>query len=301
MDVRDIQIDQIVEGRNIRLEADAENEGLQESMRKYGQLQPIIVVPLMGKYKIVSGYRRFEACRRRGEVSVPCVISELEQQDIPLVRLIENTQRKNLSPVELATAFDELIADGMTRAEIAVLIGKSTAWIAEQFRVAKLQTELKDEGMTQEAIDSIPASTIKKLAPIKDPEERRKYVRKPEKAAEAESYQPQRRNAHEIEPRVVVKLAGDNTLLVSCPDKKTSEEFKHIVYAWVYQVESCFEVTTVRMREGKIISTNVNGEDRSLFRYMFAEGIDEKLRERGYDPETMIFAIGRRAAAGEGE
>ncbi|MEN2998775.1 MAG: ParB/RepB/Spo0J family partition protein [Brevinematia bacterium] len=126
------------------------NEGslreLADSIREKGILQPIIVRERDGYYEIVAGERRWRAAQIAGLQEVPVVIrndiGELESVELSL---IENIQREDLNPIELATAYNELIEKySMTQEDLSKVIGKSRSAIANTIRLLKLPDEVKD-------------------------------------------------------------------------------------------------------------------------------------------------------------
>ena len=89
-----------------------EKEKIQElsvSIQQNGLLQPIVVRPYNGKYQIVVGERRFRACKLAGLEEVPCMVQEYNEDQTATAALVENIQRENLSPIEEALAYQQLL------------------------------------------------------------------------------------------------------------------------------------------------------------------------------------------------
>ena len=105
---------------------DALNE-LAENIRQHGVLQPILVRPLdNGGYKIVAGERRWRAARLAGLDEIPVYIKELTDLEAAEISLIENIQRKDLTPLEEATAYQTLMETyGLTQQQVAEAVGRS--------------------------------------------------------------------------------------------------------------------------------------------------------------------------------
>ncbi|MBO4217517.1 MAG: ParB/RepB/Spo0J family partition protein [Clostridia bacterium] len=118
-------------------------EALSESIKKYGVLQPITVRPLAnGNYQIIAGERRWRAARMAGLTEIPVTVIEADDEKAASVALVENLQRRDLSPVEEASAYLSLIEDyGLTHEEISKRVGKSRAQISNVIRVLDLPDE----------------------------------------------------------------------------------------------------------------------------------------------------------------
>ena len=140
---------------------DSLNE-LADSIRENGVLQPILVRPIdNGGYQIVAGERRWRASRIAGLTEVPVLIRSLDDKQTMQIALIENIQRQNLSPVEEAMAFQNLIDNyGMTQQDVAKAVGKSRSSVANSLRILGLCDEVRK--MVNEGI--ISAGHAKVLA-----------------------------------------------------------------------------------------------------------------------------------------
>ncbi|MEA4925259.1 MAG: nucleoid occlusion protein [Syntrophomonadaceae bacterium] len=123
---------------------ETEIEELAKSIEMYGVLQPIIVRKAREGYQLIAGERRLRACRRIGAAAIPALIQEMSDKQSAEVSLIENLQRKDLSYLEEAGAYAQLINEfGLTQEELAQKIGKSQSAIANKLRVLKLPRELR--------------------------------------------------------------------------------------------------------------------------------------------------------------
>jgi ParB family chromosome partitioning protein len=119
---------------------------LAESIKQKGIIQPIIVREKEGYYEIIAGERRWRAAQIAGLQDIPVVIrndiSELESLELAL---IENIQREDLNPIDLALAYNELIEKyNLTQEELAKILGKSRSAIANTLRLLKLPEEIKN-------------------------------------------------------------------------------------------------------------------------------------------------------------
>lgn len=113
-------------------------EELSVSIRDHGLQQPIVVRPKDGRYEIVAGERRFMACRLLGRKTVETIIRELGDAEAYELTIIENAQRKDLSPMEEAEAFKRLQEAGYTQQRIADMVGKTQSYVAHKLRLLSL-------------------------------------------------------------------------------------------------------------------------------------------------------------------
>jgi ParB family transcriptional regulator, chromosome partitioning protein len=122
-------------------------EQLAESIGQKGMLQPILVRKSDGKYQIVAGERRFRAAEKIGMEQVPAIdLGSLGDREVLEVSIIENLQRDDLNPLELAQGYNRLLTEfGSTQAELAERIGKDRSSIANTLRLLQLPDEIKDK------------------------------------------------------------------------------------------------------------------------------------------------------------
>lgn len=119
-------------------------EALAASIREHGVLQPIVVTREDGKYKIVAGERRWRAAKIAGLEKIPAIIRTLDSQNRLEISVIENAQREDLNPIELATAYAKLKNQfNLTDSEIAVKVGKSENTVQNTLRLLNLPEEAK--------------------------------------------------------------------------------------------------------------------------------------------------------------
>lgn len=116
------------------------------SIAQYGILQPIIVSATSdGLYTIIAGERRFRASKMAGLSQVPVVISEANRYTADKISIIENVQRDDLSAIEEALAYKNLIDNyELSQSEIGKLIGKKPSTISNKIRLLKLSDEVKE-------------------------------------------------------------------------------------------------------------------------------------------------------------
>lgn len=113
---------------------------LADSITNHGVLQPLVVRPIdNGAYQIVAGERRWRAARMAGLTELPVVIKELDDLETLEIAIIENLQREDLNPIELALGYKQLMDDhGMTQEQVAKRVGKSRPVVANTIRLLNL-------------------------------------------------------------------------------------------------------------------------------------------------------------------
>ena len=119
---------------------------LVESIKTHGVITPLIVTPMPnGKYMIIAGERRYRAATAAGLVSVPVCVRECTQVQIDELSLIENIQREDLNPMEVARAIKKLMDDyGYTQEEAAERIGKARPTVANLLRLMDLSDAVQN-------------------------------------------------------------------------------------------------------------------------------------------------------------
>ncbi len=118
---------------------------LSNSIKKSGLLQPLIVVPEGDSYRIVVGERRWRAAQRAGLKKIPVIIRSMDAIKQLETSLIENIQRKDLNPLEIALAYQRLIEElGYTQEELAGKVGKDRSSVANYLRLLKLPKEIQN-------------------------------------------------------------------------------------------------------------------------------------------------------------
>lgn len=146
-DLRHIKLSEIVADPNQprRTFDEASLEELSASIKEHGILQPIVVVPHEGKYMIVAGERRFRAAMRAGMEKIPALVRTLSSQHRLELSLIENLQRRDLNPLETATAYLKLRDQfNLTLDQIGQRVGgKSVAAISNTLRLLRLPASVR--------------------------------------------------------------------------------------------------------------------------------------------------------------
>jgi ParB family transcriptional regulator, chromosome partitioning protein len=119
---------------------------LAESVRHQGILQPLVVRKLDQGYELIIGERRLRAAQRAGFDRVPVIVKEATDAESMEMALVENIQREELTPIEEALAYRQLMDElHLTQEEVAARVGKSRPVITNLLRVLNLPDEIKDE------------------------------------------------------------------------------------------------------------------------------------------------------------
>jgi len=121
----------------------ADLESLADSIRQHGVLQPIVVRRVGGRYELIVGERRWRATRAAGFETIPAIIADVEDRERLELALVENVQRRDLNPIELAHAFLSLSEGGATQEEIGRRVGLDRSTVANHLRLLELPRELQ--------------------------------------------------------------------------------------------------------------------------------------------------------------
>ena len=127
-----------------------DNEALREladSIRTFGLIQPITVRRKGdGKYQIISGERRYRASIMAGMDMIPAYIRDASDQGMLEMAIVENIQRENLDPIEVAMSYQRLMEEcRLTQEQMADLVGKKRASVANQLRLLKLPAKVQHD------------------------------------------------------------------------------------------------------------------------------------------------------------
>ena len=130
-----------------RMNFDAEAlQELAESIRTFGLIQPVTVRKRGGKYQIISGERRFRACRLAGMDMIPAYIRDANEQGMLEMAIVENIQRENLDPIEVAMSYRRLIEEcNLTQEQMAERVGKKRVSVTNYLRLLKLPAKVQHD------------------------------------------------------------------------------------------------------------------------------------------------------------
>ncbi len=151
-EVLQVNIDDIIPNRfQPRLAFDEQGlKELSDSIKEHGIIQPLVLRKLGNKYEIIAGERRYKAATMAGLVSVPAVISNIDDNKSAEVALVENVQRRDLTPIEEARSYKNLLDKGyLTQEQLAKKMGLSQPAIANKLRLLNLDEEVQQALMNE--------------------------------------------------------------------------------------------------------------------------------------------------------
>jgi ParB family chromosome partitioning protein len=152
-----------------RVFAPEEIARLAESIERHGVIQPVVVRRAGERFELVVGERRWRASQAAGRETIPAVVADLAEGDRLEVALVENVQRQDLNPIELALAFRALAEAGATQEQIGSRVGLDRSSVANHLRLL----ELSREHQTDVENGRLSLGHAKALLQVSNPERRR--------------------------------------------------------------------------------------------------------------------------------
>lgn len=118
---------------------------LSESIKEYGVFQPIIVKKSIKGFDIIAGERRVKASKMAGKTTIPAIVRDFTDEQMMQIALLENLQRENLTAIEEATAYKDIInALNITQEDLAKKLGKSRSHITNMLGLLRLPNSVQD-------------------------------------------------------------------------------------------------------------------------------------------------------------
>lgn len=138
-------------------------QNLANSIRDHGVIQPIVVRKIGDKFEIIAGERRYKASALAEKRTIPAIITDLNEKDSAEVALIENVQRKDLTPIEEAVSYKKILDMGyLTQDVLASKLGKTQSTIANKLRLLNLDDDVQ-EALLNEQISERHARSLLRL------------------------------------------------------------------------------------------------------------------------------------------
>ncbi|MEO1927223.1 MAG: ParB/RepB/Spo0J family partition protein [Nautiliaceae bacterium] len=190
-----------------------DEESLKElslSIKKHGLLQPIVVIKDEDEYILVSGERRLRATKLLGESRIKAIVVDYSKEDLREYALIENIQREDLNPLDIALSLQSLIKEhNYTHEELAATIAKSRSYVTNLLRILNLpsfvQEKIKEKILSvghAKVLVGLDEELLKKV--VKDIEEKSLSVRETEKLIQ--KLKSPKKNKEESEKEIDKKL-----------------------------------------------------------------------------------------------
>src|ERR1700704_6507094 len=118
---------------------------LTASISEKGVLEPLLVKPMAGRWMIIAGERRWRAATPAGLTELPCIEMDVDESGVAEIALIENMQRKDLTPWEEADGLRSLCERfGYTHEEVARKVGKSRSTVTEALSIAAIPADVRE-------------------------------------------------------------------------------------------------------------------------------------------------------------
>ncbi|MBR2712983.1 MAG: ParB/RepB/Spo0J family partition protein [Bacilli bacterium] len=163
-EIIEVSLDDIIPNRfqpRLSFDETALNE-LAKSIRQHGIIQPLVLRKIGDKFEIIAGERRYKAAYIAGLSKVPAVIIDLNDNESAEVAIVENIQRKNLSPIEEAKSYKKLLDRGyLTQDELASRMGKTQGSISNKLRLLNLSKDVQDALLNNQISERHARSLLK--------------------------------------------------------------------------------------------------------------------------------------------
>jgi len=148
---------------------------LSSSIKQHGIIQPLVLRKLGDKFEIIAGERRYKAATMAGLTKVPAVIADIDDNTSAEVALVENVHRKNLTSIEEAKSYKNILDKGyMTQDELAKKMGLSQSAVANKLRLLNLAEEVQDALLNEK----ISERHARALLVVENPEDQKKWLKR---------------------------------------------------------------------------------------------------------------------------
>jgi ParB family chromosome partitioning protein len=215
-------------------------EELAGSIEKYGLLQPVVVIKDNDSYILVAGERRLRAVKKLGKKEIKAIVLDLNLNTLREYALIENIQRENLNPIEIARSLKSLIEEhNYTHEELAKIISKSRSYVTNLLRLLSLPDYVQEKVKNNEIsvghakiMANLNNDEIKKV--VREIKEKKLNVR------ETENLINKIKNKSAIVPEITILSEkftnlglkveiSDKYLKIMCKNEKDIEKLKKLI------------------------------------------------------------------------
>ena len=176
-EVRYLYLDDVIPNR-FQPRENFDEQALKElavSIKEHGVIQPIIVRQIGDKYEIIAGERRYKASTMAGLTKIPAIVKNLDDKESSKVALIENLQRRDLTPIEEARTYQKILElDALTQEELARTMGKSQSAVSNKLRLLTLTDEVQDALLHEQ----ISERHARSLLNVQNPEMQKQLLNK---------------------------------------------------------------------------------------------------------------------------
>lgn len=212
-EIIEVSLDDIIPNRfQPRLSFDEQglNE-LAESIKQHGIIQPLVLRRIGNKYEIIAGERRYKASYIAGLSKVPAVLIDLNDNESAEVAIVENIQRKDLSPIEEAKSYKKLLDRGyLTQDQLASRMGKNQSTISNKLRLLNLDEKVQDALLNGKISERHARSLLK----LDNEEDQREIL---------DEILDKRLNVRDTEELISKKLNNDDEF-INIPNLSTASE-----------------------------------------------------------------------------
>ncbi|KFL27796.1 chromosome partitioning protein ParB [Devosia sp. 17-2-E-8] len=232
-------------------------EDLTNSIREKGVMQPLLVRPTNDPniFEIIAGERRWRASQKAGLHDVPVIIRDVDDKEALELAIIENVQRADLSPLEEAMGYGQLMDQfGYTQQDLAQVIGKSRSHVANTLRLLRLPDDVRD----MLARGELTAGHARTLITAEDPASLARQivggglsVREAEALSQRDAVQPRKRPASppaekDADTRAIEKQLSDQLGLAVTINHSPTGGKLEIRYRTLEQLDSICSRLSIR-------------------------------------------------------
>lgn len=191
-------------------------EALAASIRVHGILQPLVVTRAGARYELIAGERRLRAAKLAGLDAVPVIVRSFDEQQKLELALIENIQRAELNPLEVATAYRKLVDQfNLSLGDISDRVGRDRSTVSNTMRLLNLPLEAKRALMEEKISEGLARVILSVVEPDKQQELLDLMLKNGWTVRQAEEYArgfKGRRGSHE---KAKARIAGVNQLTMN--------------------------------------------------------------------------------------